>query len=817
MIRRTCFLIFVLQLIVMASYAQTPSGSSGRKTLLFNENWKFFKGDSEKAFEVSFDDKGWRNVELPHDYSIEGPFDSKWASATGYLPTGLAWYRKTFVIPASDKGKQVAIYFEGVSKNGEVWINGHYLGKRPNGYISYQYDLTPYLNIGKSNVLAVKVDHQEFADSRWYAGSGIYRNVYLISTNKIHIKQWGVFATTPVATKDKAIVAVNVSVENNTASDQKVEIENKLADRNGKIVARSSKSVSASASAESSIDISMDVTKPNLWSTDYPTLYTLTTTIRQGSIVIDEVNTKIGIRSFHFDADKGFTLNGIPMKLKGVCVHHDAGCLGAAVPNGVWERRLLRLKEMGCNSIRMSHNPHATELYDLCDKLGLLVMDEAFDEWEAGKNKWVKGWNAGIPSTEGYHEVWEEWHEKDLRDQLLKNRNHPSIILWSIGNEIDYPNDPYSHPILDVGTNPQIYGRGYHAESPNSNRLGVIAKELVKIVKQYDTTRPVTAALAAALISNETGYADALDVVGYNYQEYRYIDDHKKYPNRIILGSENGFGKGVWDDVAKNEFISAQYLWTGIEYLGEARIFPAKHSTSGLLDLGGLKKPEYFFRQSLWSDKPMVYIGTAIAPKAEIAGSPWDQKSADPKWNYAKGTMVRVNCFTNCKEVELFLNDKSLGKKNRTDFEKTGVINWTVPFEEGTLKAVATDAQNQSHVSVLKTAGSSSLLSASVDTKHLSVSKRGIAHIELNIIDEKGNPVFLADNNITCTVNGPAKLLGLENSNPRDTTQYKTDSRKAFKGRLVAYIQAGANVGDATITFSSPGIKPVRVIFNIEK
>ncbi len=817
MIRKACFLIFVLQLFAITSFAQAPAGASGRKTLLFNENWKFFKGDSEKAFEVSFDDKGWRNVELPHDYSVEGPFDSQWASATGYLPTGIAWYRKTFVVPASDKGKQVAIYFEGVSKNGEVWINGHYLGKRPNGYISYQYDLTPYLNIGKQNVLAVKVDHQEFADSRWYAGSGIYRNVYLIATNKIHIKQWGVFATTPVINKDKATVAVNVSIENNAASNQKVEIENKLADQNGKLVARSSKAISVAASNGTDLDLSMEVLKPNIWSIDHPNLYTLTTTIKQGTVVFDEIDTKIGIRSFHFDADKGFTLNGVPMKLKGVCVHHDAGCLGAAVPNGIWERRLIRLKEMGCNTIRMSHNPHATELYDLCDKLGFLVMDEAFDEWEAGKNKWVKGWNVGKPSTEGYHEVWAEWHEKDLRDQLLRNRNHPSIFLWSIGNELDYPNDPYSHPILDLGTNPQIYGRGYHPEMPNSNRLGVIAKELVKIVKQYDTTRPVTAALAAVLISNETGYADALDVVGYNYQEYRYIDDHKKYPNRIILGSENGFGKGVWDDVANNAFISAQYLWTGIEYLGEAGMFPAKHSTSGLLDLGGLKKPEYFFRQSLWSDQPMVYIGTTIPPKVERAGSPWDQKNADPNWNYTKGEVIRVNCFTNCKEVELFLNDKSLGKKDRADFEKSGVMNWTVPFEPGTLKAVATDGMNKQHVSIIKTSGSPASLLASSDKKQLSASKRSIAHIELSLVDEAGNPVFLSANDITCTINGSATLLGLENSNPRDITSYKTASRKIYKGKLVAYIQAGTKEGDATVTFSSPGIKSAKVIFKVVK
>ncbi|MDP4291163.1 MAG: glycoside hydrolase family 2 TIM barrel-domain containing protein [Bacteroidota bacterium] len=817
MMRKSFVLLLSLMIMALAGFAQTNPTGSGRETRLFNDNWKFFKGDPQDAFQPTFNDQGWGTVDLPHDWSVEGPFDSKWASATAFLPTGTGWYRKTFTVPVTSKDKKVYIYFEGVSKNGEVWINGHNLGKRPNGYISYQYDMTPWLNFGKSNVLAVKVDHKEFADSRWYAGSGINRNVFLITTGKLHIKQWGIFATTPKVSKEKADVAVNVTVENNSTSDASVEVQNTLADQKGQTVARSVKTVSVSASGENTLDVLMSVGNPELWSTDRPNLYTLTTVVKKGNATLDQIVTKVGIRDFHFDANTGFTLNGVSMKLKGVCVHDDAGCLGVAVPTGVWERRLIRLKEMGCNSIRMSHNPHATELYDLCDKLGFLVMDEAFDEWEGGKNKWVEGWNVGKPSNDGYHEYFAEWHERDLRDQILKNRNHPSIIMWSIGNEIDYPNDPYSHPILNVGTNPQIFGRGYHPEMPNSDRLGVVSKELVKIVKQYDVTRPVTAALAGVIISNETGYADALDIAGYNYQEYRYADDHKKYPNRIIYGSENGFGKSAWDDVAKNDFISAQYLWTGIEYLGEANRFPAKHSTSGLLDLAGLKKPEYFFRQSLWSDKPMVYIGTAPVPRNNGDGSIWSQKKADPLWNYAKDEKVRISCFTNCKTVELFLNDKSLGVKNRADFEKSGVIYWDIPFEPGTLKAIAKDAKNKEVVDMLKTAAQASAITASADAKQLSITKHGLAHIELTITDKNGIPVFLSHPEITCTINGAAKLLGLENSNPVDTTQYKINKRSAFKGKLVAYIQTADKTGPVTLTFSSPDLKPANVVLQIIK
>jgi beta-galactosidase len=810
-------LILLLLTIGFSGYSQSNTSASGRDTRLFNDNWKFFKGDQANAFQTTFNDKDWKTVELPHDWSIEGPFNTQWASATAYLPTGIGWYRKTFTVPAADKDKKVYIYFEGVAKNGEVWINGHDLGMRPNAYISYQYDMTPFLNFGKPNVLAVRVDHHEFADSRWYVGSGIYRNVFMITTGQVHIKQWGVFATTPQVSKTKATMAVNVVVENNSTTNQSLEVQNLLSDAKGVVVARSSKTVSVNASGENALDVSMTVANPSLWSTDRPTLYTLSTIIKKGSVTLDKIDTKVGIREFHFDANTGFTLNGVSMKLKGVCVHHDAGCLGAAVPVGVWERRLTRLKEMGCNSIRMSHNPELTELYDLCDKMGFLVMDEAFDEWEGGKNKWVQGRNVGTASKEGYNEVFADWHERDLRDQILKNRNHPSIILWSIGNEIDYPNDPYTHPILNVSTNPQINVSGYHPEMPNSERLGVVSKELVKIVKQYDVTRPVTAAIAAAVISNITGYCDALDVVGYNYLESLYAGDHAKYPNRILYGSENSQAMNAWDAAATNDFISGQYLWTGIEYLGEAGKYPTKHSTSGLLDLAGLKKTGYYFRQSIWSDKPMVYIGTTPAPANQTAGAGRGQQSADPVWNYAISQKIRVSCFTNCKTVELFSNNKSLGVKNRADFDKTGVIYWDLPFEPGTLKAVAKDANNKEVVQKLNTVSDATEITASVDTKQMSIAKRGLVHVELTIADSKGDYIFLSQPDITCTVTGSAKLLGLENSNSRDTTQYKINKRTAYHGKLVAYIQALDKVGPVKVTFSAPGLKPAEVTLQVIK
>jgi beta-galactosidase/beta-glucuronidase len=328
-----------------------------------------------------------------------------------------------------------------------------------------------------------------------------------------------------------------------------------------------------------------------LWSVDHPALYQLTVSLIENGKTIDHYSEAVGIRSIRLDADSGFFLNGANLKLKGVCIHDDAGALGVAVPEAVWRRRLITLKEVGCNSLRMSHNPHADYMYKLCDELGFLVLDEAFDEWETGKNKWIKGWNAGTPGKDGYHEYFKDWAAIDTRDMILRNYNHPSIIAWSIGNEIDYPNDPYSHEVLSTGNNPQIYGKGYLPDHPPASRLGELSKQLADVVRQYDTTRPVTAALAGVVMSNTTTYPENLDWVGYNYQEYRYAEDHAKYPSRIIYGSENGMALKAWNAVDSNQYISAQYLWTGIDYLGEAGRWPQRSNGAGLMDLAGFPKP----------------------------------------------------------------------------------------------------------------------------------------------------------------------------------------------------------------------------------
>jgi hypothetical protein len=568
------------------------------------------------------------------------------------------------------------------------------------------------------------------------------------------------------------------------------------------------------ASSPGVINQKMEVINPNLWDIENPHLYTLVTVVK-GIGVLDNQTTKVGFRNLRFDADKGFFLNGKNLKLKGICLHHDAGTLGSAVPRQEIARRLDILKELGCNAIRTSHNPFSPDFLDLCDEKGFLVIGEAFDEWELPKKKWIEGWNKGTPGKDGYSADFKEWHSIDLKDMVLRDRNHTSIIMWSIGNEVDYPNDPYTHPVLNTEANPQTWAK-FDEKLPNANRLGEVARELVAIVKQFDITRPVTAGLASALMSNETGYADALDVTGYNYQEFRYAPDHKKYPKRIFYGSENSMSLDAWNSVTDNDYVLGQFLWTGFEYLGEAGQFPTRHSTSGIIDLAGNKKPEFYFRQSLWSDKPMVFIGTTDRLTDNGPVSLWAHKRVDPVWNWKAGQPISVNVFTNCEEVELFLNDRSLGIKKMADF-KNRTITWEVPFEPGTLRAIARTSGKELASFGLKTTGSPVRIVAKSDVKSLKGDKQDLGHLWVTICDEAGNTVYPAENEITCEIKGPARILGMEDSNPRNIEDYKDNRQKAYHGKLLIYIQLLDKAGKAVISLSSPGLQGTTVELNIVK
>ena len=782
---------------------------------LLNDGWKFHQGDLENAAAIGADDAKWQSVHLPHDWSVENQLSPTLASATGYLPGGIGWYRKHLAVPAAQKGKKLYVYFEGVYNRSEVFINGTSLGKRPNGYISFRYDLTPYLRYGEDNVLAVKVDHSQDADSRWYTGSGIYRNVWLVPAEPVHLEQWGVYAY-PTVDKNKGTLHVQVALANTSATSANVSIQTELKDASGSTVAKKTTKASVPAGDRGEIQLALDVKNPILWRLDNPNQYTLETVVLQNGTPIERSTVKTGFRTFTFDPNKGFALNGEWMKVKGVCIHHDAGVLGAAVYPEVWRRRLLTLKKLGVNAVRTSHNPQATSLYELCDELGLLVMNEAYDEWEFPKRKWLEGWNVGTPGFQGAYDFFAEWGERDLADMVKRDRNHLSIFAWSIGNEVDYPNDPYSHPILDGGQSEggftQATFGGYKPDAPDAMRLGDIAKRLAAVVKQHDTSRPVTAGLAGVAMSNETAYPGVLDIAGYNYTESRYQEDHKRYPERVIYGSENRHDLAAWKAVADNEYIFGQFLWTGIDYLGESGRWPSRGFYSGLLDFGGFIKPRGYYRQSLWASEPMVYIGTyplrGRRPSQRASVDAW------PVWNYTAGDTIRVVSYTNCTAVNLYLDGQPITAQAGFDAE-TGVHYWDIPYRPGKLEAVGLHGGAEAARYAIQTSGRSFRLTATVDRQRLQ-RDRDVAHITIQVVDEHGIPVALADDNITVEIDGPARLLGLEGSNNTDMSDYTDDTHRAYRGRLLAYVETTGHAGPVTITCSAPWLTPIEVPLQVD-
>lgn len=805
-------------------YAQLGFGKAER----INLDWRFHLGDTNGKMPRESNNRGWQRIMLPHDWGVKYPLSPSLASATGYLPGGIGWYQKQLTLPAEDKGKRLFLYFEGVYNRSEVFVNGKSIGKRPNGYVSFAYDISPYVEFGKENTIAVRVDHSQSADSRWYTGSGIYRDVWLVRANPLHIDQWGVYAY-PEIKHGKGILNTEVTLINSASSASAITVAQELLDVTGQVVAKKSHKIQVGASDKATVQQQLTVSNPMLWNLEQPKQYTLRTIVTQNGEQIDQSEVKTGFRTFTFDPNKGFALNGEWMKVKGVCLHHDAGVLGAEVYPEVWRQRLLTLKSLGVNAIRTSHNPQASSLYALCDELGLLVMDEAFDEWEFPKRKWLAGWNVGTPGFEGSYDFFESWGEQDLADMVKRDRNHLSIFAWSIGNEVDYPNDPYSHPILngekkEGGFTQASYG-GYKKEAPDAMRLGDIAKRLVAVVKRYDKSRAVTAGLAGVAMSNETAYPGALDIAGYNYTESRYQQDHQRYPERVIFGSENRHDLSAWLSVRDNAHIFGQFLWTGIDYLGESGRWPSRGFYSGLLDFAGFVKPRGYYRQSLWSDKPMAYLGTYPLKGGAGATDVWSALESEqgqrkseapsmdawPIWNYQEGQQIRVVCYTNSAEARLELNGKLIGEQKKYD-EETGIIFWDIPYTSGKLEVVGLDDDKKE---VVRHAVQSSQHPAAIQAKVIGdkeIKSGAIVQIALQIVDENNEPVILSEDEVTCNLVGNARLLGMEAGNNADMADYTDNKQRVYHGKMLVYVQALAQPGETiNIRFTSPWLKTATV------
>ena len=772
------------------------------KKINLNLDWRFHLGDEllgAPMFSPDFmgyNDSAWRVVTLPHDWSVEHPFDRANASGTGYLPGGTAWYRKHFELPEDVKGKRVRITFGGVYKHARVYFNSNHIGSNAYGYSTFTFDVSEFVRPGE-NVISVRVEHDQVADSRWFTGSGIYRDVVCEISDMVCFADNGVFVTTKDVTEGKAII--NVKYETYDACCAAFDV----VDAAGNVV--------ASGKAEGACgECDIEVANPALWSCDEPNLYTLKARCFSAGNITDETDVRFGIRTIRFDADTGFYLNGVNMKLKGFCVHHDAGCLGAAVPKAVWARRLMKLKAVGANALRTSHNPPDTHLLDLCDEMGILVQDEAFDEWEGAKNKWWQGHNVYPPKRYGYAEDFPQWHKIDLEGMVKRDRNHPCIIMWSIGNEIDYPNDPYVTPLFNevLGNNDAgkpAAERLYDDRKPDAGRLAVVAKHLVDIVHNLDLTRPVTSALSFPELSTRTGYADVLDASGYNYKEQFYEEDHQRFPGRVIYGSENGHGGKQWRAVKDNDYICGQFLWTGVDFLGECHGWPVRISQAGLIDLAGNEKPLYYQRKAFWTEEPFVKI-SAQPNKNEKWHGVWAEKFA---WEGSEGDPMYVSVATNQPEAELFLNGASLGKKEvsiDTDCRAT----WEVPYAAGELKAVAGSVED-----TLCTTGKAAEIRLITDKTAFKADGLDVIQVEVELKDADGR-LTAKDEVIKYQIVGDAVILGIENGIPVDLTPYAEKHRATKQGRAIVYLRAGTLPGDVTLyAYTMSGLK-ANVTFNQE-
>lgn len=764
--------------ILLTSNLAFAQSSSSRETISFDRDWQFKQADVPDANKTSFNDSEWRTLDVPHDWSIEGTYDKLNPSGRGggYLPTGIGWYRKTFTVDQKQKGKLISIEFDGVMANSEVWINGHLLGKRPFGYSSFTYDLTPYLNFDKSatNVLAVKADNSVQPASRYYTGAGIYRHVKLVTTNPIHFTHWGVFVKTLNSNQQKADLSIGLNLVNDTKAAKSVEITTSIVDATGKTVKSVTSKQSLKAGEKLDVEQKVSVEKPQLWTVENPNLYQAVTKIIADGKEQDKEVTNFGIRSIRFQAATGFWLNDENIKLKGVCLHHDVGGLGAAVPLSAWKKRLNLLKEVGVNAIRVGHNPFAPEFLDLCDQMGFMVLNETFDTWTASKNNGEKGYNL----------YFNDWWQKDTRDLVLRDRNHPSVILYSVGNEIRD-----------------------NLDSPEGFKK---YKDQQDLIHKLDGTRPVTMALfrpsASKVYTN--GFAETMDIVGQNYRENELVAYHKANPNSKVIGTENGQTLAAWLVLRDNPFMAGQFLWTGFNYLGEAD-WPEIANSQGLFDHSGRWRTEGLQRQSWWSEKPVVHL----VRREENAGKGDWVANWTPN-DFDTYDVANVQVFSNCEEVEVFLNGKSQGVKTKPKDDSPR--NWELSFEKGTIKAVGKNGGKVVTEEQFVTAGEPSKIILEADHSTIKNQWDDVVYVTAKVVDENGVLCPNAIPLITFAVGDNAEIVAVENGNILSHEKYKDTKRTAYKGSCQAIIKAKKSSGEILVSATAKDLKGTSVKLSIK-
>ena len=828
-----------LKQIILILFVLFCTAVSARKAESFNDGWKFSldMGADETPAAPGFDDSGWRTLNLPHDWAIEGDFDEHNPSGTGggALPGGIGWYRKSFKISEKERGQVLIIEFDGVYMNSSVYINGHLLGTRPYGYISFCYDLTPYINWGGDNVIAVKVDNSDQPNSRWYSGCGIYRDVRIVKTGLIRIAQWGTYVRTDRISQDKALVRLNVSVIDEDPIISKVirtlTVTSTVKDSKGKKVASSSTSRQLEFREVLDLEDSIWVEHPHLWSVDDPYMYTLVTNVSVNGKQVDTYETPFGIRTIEFRADSGFFLNGEHVRINGVCNHHDLGCLGAATNERAIERQLQILKEMGCNGIRCSHNPPSPILLDLCDRMGFLVMDEAFDMWRRRK------------TDRDYARFFDDWYERDLTDLVIRDRNHPSIVLWSIGNEVleqwsDAKADTLSleqaNLILNMG-----HSEDQLAKEGEMSVNSLITARLAEVIRNLDPTRPITAGCNEPSPGNHLFRSGAIDVIGYNYHNQNVPAVPRLFPGKPFIITESvsalmtrGFYEMPsdqlmtrpvrWDRPYFNEtfscsaydnvrtpwgshheenliflnsqpFVAGQYIWTGFDYIGEPTPYgwPARSSYFGIVDLAGFPKDIYYLYQSEWTDTPVLHLF--------------------PHWNWEPGEQVDMWCYyNNADEVELFINGVSQGVRSK-NAEHLHVV-WNVTFEPGTVKVVARKDGVETASREIHTAGEPAQIRLTPDRSKIKSNGTDLSFVTVEILDKDGNLCPNADNLVQFEVSGKGFIAGVDNGSPISLERFKDNKRKAFYGKCLVVVQNDGKSGKIELKAQSEGLNHAQTI-----
>ncbi|QHS62621.1 DUF4982 domain-containing protein [Chitinophaga agri] len=768
-----------------------------QRVQLFDDNWLFWRGAAQGAEDTLFSDAGWRKVSLPHDWSIEdlpgtvSPFDKGALSQVsgGFTTGGSGWYRKHFAMPASNKGKRIIVQFDGVYMHAQVWINGKKLGKHPYGYTSFWYDITPHLRYDRDNILTVKV-RNEGENSRWYAGSGIYRHVWLKTIEPVHVAQWGTFITTPVVNKQAAAVQIVTTLKNETAAAVNTTLLTRIVDAKGRTVAESKGQQAINANRDSVMQQTLQVKTPVLWDVNAPVLYTAVSYVYVDNMIKDSLATPFGIRTITADAINGFQLNGKTIKLKGGCVHHDNGPLGAKAYDRAEERKVELLKASGYNAIRCSHNPPSTAFLDACDRLGMLVIDEAFDIWKDGKN------------PEDYHLYFNEWWQRDLESMLYRDRNHPSVIMWSTGNEIP------------------------HREKPE---VAKVARMLRDHIRSIDTTRFVTCGVNGIAPDKDTFLA-TLDIAGYNYARTKYVEDHERVPQRVMMATESFAIEAAdyWMEVTDHPWVIGDFVWTAFDYIGEASIgwlgYPQRQSFypwhlayCGDIDVCGWKRPQSYYRDALWMPEQLSLFVKPPVPSFDtnahkVEWSQWEWHDARDSWNWTgyEGKPLDVTVYTSYEAAELFLNGRSLGRRTAGRSGKF-MAAWQVPYSPGKLSVVGYNGKKRSKEVALNTAGKVTQLKLTTDRQQIVANGQDLSYVTITLQDAARNIVPDADALLKFSISGPGTIVGVGNANPMSTESYQLSQRKAWRGKCLVIIKSDKQPGDITLQVNAADLPATQV------